>query len=112
MAEWGSFREREKMLGLFSHEDPRGLVYPIRFADGDYFHPDAKVTQCKRDFSRLNYPDDAFRQSAKYMEFHDLVREMSEELVRLIQTIPPWKEDFPVVEPAPLPAPILPRPVL
>jgi len=112
MAEWRSFREREILLNLFTAQNPQGLIYPIRYADGDYFHPEAQLTQCRKDFSHLNYPDEAFRLSAKYIEFDDLVQEMALELVHHIQSLPQWRPDFPVVEPQPLPPVSLVRPVL
>jgi hypothetical protein len=68
MAEWMSFKQRETQLGMFTEADPRGLIYPIRYADGLFFHPDAKLTQYRRDFSELSYPDEAFRES----EIHGL----------------------------------------
>jgi TIR domain len=112
MAEWQSFRSRETLLGLFSAQNPQGLVYPVRYADGASFHADAQVTQCRKDFSRLNYPDDVFRTTAKYLEFDDLVREMAAELVARLGAVPVWRNDFPIVEPAPLPPPVLTRPVI
>jgi hypothetical protein len=45
MAEWESFRERQKQLGLFTDDHTQGLVYPIRYSDGNYFHPEAKIVQ-------------------------------------------------------------------
>jgi hypothetical protein len=62
------------LLGLFSEEHTQGLVYPVRYSDGEHFHPDAKLTQCRKDFSELNYPDDVFALSAKYLEFDDRKR--------------------------------------
>jgi TIR domain-containing protein len=112
MAEWRSFREREQMLGLFTPGRPQGLIYPIRYADGEHFHPEALLAQCNKDFSRLNYPDDVFRQSPKYIEFDEIVQEMSQELVGRLQSLPPWSADFPIIEPVPLQPPRLPRPVL
>lgn len=112
MAEWQSFRHRETSLGLFSKEHPQGLVYPVRYADGDYFHSDAQLALCRKDFSSLSYPDEVFRSSAKYLEFDDLVRSMAQELVALIPTVPPWSDNFPIVEPAALPPVSLPRPVI
>src|ERR1700694_1514154 len=58
MAEWQSFRNREALLGLFTDEHTLGLVYPVRYADGNHFHTDARQTLCRKDFSSLNYPDD------------------------------------------------------
>ncbi len=112
MAEWRSFREREALLGLFTEEQPQGLIYPVRYADGEYFHPEALITQCKKDFSRHNYPSDVFRQSPRYLEFDDLVQEMSQELVQHLHTLPRWSPEFPVIEPPPLPPALMTRPVL
>jgi hypothetical protein len=112
MAEWRSFREREHALGLFSALQPQGLVYPIRYADGSHFHPEAGIAQCNKDFSRLNYPDEIFRSSPKYLEFDLLIQEMAEEIVDRLQVVPPWQPGFPIIEPEPLPAATMPRPVL
>jgi hypothetical protein len=103
MAEWFSFRRREAMLGLFAPGQPRGLVYPIRYADGEYFHPEAKLTQCRKDFSKHNYPDEVFRLTAKYIEFDEMIQTMAQELVQQLRVLPPWHEDFPIVEPEPMP---------
>jgi hypothetical protein len=112
MAEWQSFRNRETLLGLFTDEQTLGLVYPVRYADGNHFHPEARQTLCRKDFSSLNYPDDVFRLSAKYLEFDDLVKLMAAELVARLAAIPDWRDDFPIVEPVPLPPATLDRPVI
>lgn len=112
MAEWQSFRRREEMLGLFSDDQPLGLVYPVRYADGDHFHPEARLALCRKDFSRLNYPDEAFRGSAKYLEFDDIVKEVASDLVARLPTLPPWSEQFPIVEPPPMDPATLKRPVI
>jgi len=112
MAEWRSFREREERLGMFSSLQPQGLVYPVRYADGDYFHDDAKKTQCRKDFRTLNYPDDVFQNSLKYLEFDELVKEMAIELIAQLKAVPEWRADFPIVTPVPLPPAIVTRPVI
>ena len=68
-------------VGLFSASAPSGLVYPVRYSDGEYFHAEAKATQCRKDFSGLSYPDEVFRESKKCLDFDDLVRQVAEELV-------------------------------
>lgn len=110
MAEWGSFRKREETLGLFSTQNPQGLVYPVRYADGEYFHPDAQNTQVRRDFSHLNFPYESFKSSEKYLVFDTQVQEMAQDLVQKIQTVPPWRANFPLVEPEPMAPLVLPRP--
>src|ERR1700724_2694704 len=91
---------------------PTGANLPNPICRRGIFHPEAQLTQCRRDFSRLNYPDESFRTSAKYLEFDDQIQEMSQDLVRLIQGLPPWQRDFPVVEPQPMEPVNFPRPVL
>jgi hypothetical protein len=112
VAELRSFRRREELLGRFNAAQPQGLVYPVRYADGDYYDPEAKQTQWRRDFSQLNYPDDAFRDSSKYMEFDDLIKDTATELVLQLQNLPPWQDNFPIEEPAPLQPTNMMRPVL
>ena len=105
MTEWGSFRAREQLLGLASAGDPSSLIYPVRYADGDYFHPDARAALCKRDFSGLTYPDEAFKQTPKYLEFDDMVRQMAADLAQRLANPPAWRDDFPIEEPEPMPPP-------
>lgn len=112
MAEWQSFRQRENQLGYFTPANPESLVYPVRYADGDSFHPEARAALCRKDFSRLNYPDESFRDSPKYLEFDDLVREVAAELIARIPNLPPWDAQFPVVAPEPLPPVVIGRPVI
>jgi hypothetical protein len=102
MAEWQSFRRREEALGLFLRRHPQGLIYPIRYADGDYFPKDAKETQCRKDFSLLNFPEEIFKSTVKYTEFDKLVQEVAKDLVIRLDAVPPWKRDFPIVEPQPM----------
>jgi TIR domain len=102
MAEWQSFRRREEMLGLFTEANPLGLVYPVRYADGKSFHADAKLALLRKDFSELNYSSEAFRDSAKYLKFEDLVKEVADERVDRLDALPSWRADFPVVEPQPM----------
>ena len=112
MAEWMSFKHRETQLGLFNDINPKGLVYPIRYADGQYFHPDAQNTQCRQDFSKLSYPDKVFIHSQKYIAFDDLVMEMARDLLENLGGLPEWRDDFPIVEPEPMSEVKMPRPVL
>lgn len=103
MAEWTSFLRRERMLGLFTEARPMGLVYPIRYADGDHFHADARLSLCRKDFSLLNYTSDAFPSSPKFLDFEDLVRQVASDLAERLPTVPAWQPDFPILEPQPMP---------
>jgi hypothetical protein len=112
MAEWRSFRQREAILGFSTPQNPAGLVYPVRYADGDYFHDDAKQTNWKIDFSELSYPEEEFRHTQKYLEFDDLVKKLAKELLPLVLNAPGWRGDFPIVEPAPMAPVQVPRTVI
>jgi len=112
MAEWRSFRQREAVLGFSTPQNPKGLVYPVRYADGDHFHNDAKTTLCKFDFSELNYPEEEFRHTQKYLEFDDRVQKLAGDLLPLILAAPDWQQDFPIVEPGPMAPVHMPRTVI
>jgi hypothetical protein len=36
-------RAREQQLGHFNQANPVGLVYPVRYADGDHFHVESEA---------------------------------------------------------------------
>ncbi len=112
MAEWESFRERQKQLGLFSDDLTQGLIYPVRHSDGDYFHPEAQVVQCQKDFSALNSPDEIFRHTPRWIEFDDLVKQMANDLVKRLNDIPDWRADFPIAELPVLEPATMKRPVI
>lgn len=113
MAEWDSFKERETQLrGMGKLSQKMGLVLPVRYADGDHYHPDAKVVQCKQDFTRLNHPDVVFSQSAKYIEFDEAVQGLAEAVLGRMSDLPDWRSDFPLSEPAAMPPVTIPRSTL
>ena len=107
MAEWQSMVARQAVVAANGEPMPPSLVYPVKYSDGENFHPDAKVIQCRADLSRLNYPYETFRDSPRYMDFHDLVEQIADDLARWLGTVPPWREDWPLAMPAAMdPAPI------
>lgn len=97
MAEWQTMRDREKRLGMGTESNPQGLVYPIKFSDGSYFDADAMNIQCKKDFAhkRLNKPYAWWRQTHEYLDFHNLVDEVAQELSEWLPRAPEWMEDWP-----------------
>ncbi|HBL30847.1 MAG TPA: hypothetical protein DD490_28765 [Acidobacteria bacterium] len=97
-AEWSSMRQREQQLGLRTQGRTRGLIYPICFHDGDCFPPDAKDIQHK-DLSRWNRASPSFRRTVGYDKFLSEVQIIAEELAGLLQTVPAWQEDFPILLP-------------
>lgn len=109
MAEWQSFRQREVNHKFRTEAKPQGLIYPVRYADGDFFHEDAKTTQCRRDFSSLNYPYDNFKDSVDYLRFSSAVQSMAEDIVEHLKIVPAWDQNFPLVEAPTMPEPNMSR---
>ena len=108
-AEWQSMRGRELQLGL--QMGSSGLVFPVVFSDGKNFPPETGRAQ-RIDFSDLNYPYPAFRDSAKYLDFVDRIKRISEMLSRWIdeREAPSFDPRWPVVRPTPGLQPIAPLP--
>lgn len=104
MTEWRSFIQREKdfrdEVGL-----PCSLVYPVKFCDGDEYHPEAKAKKCKWDFSiQLNSPSPVFAQSTRFLEFEDKVKGIVGEIEGFSRNgVPEWCSAFPIVKGDPLP---------
>jgi hypothetical protein len=108
-AEWQSMREREARLGMQS--GITGLVFPVVFSDGQNFPPEAAQAQ-RIDFSDLNYPSLAFRESKKYLDFVDRIKQISETLADWIdrRQSPSFDPDWPIVRPMPPLPPVAPLP--
>ncbi|MEA3051529.1 MAG: hypothetical protein QOG72_432 [Sphingomonadales bacterium] len=106
MAEWESFRRRERLLNTQG-----ALIYPIAYSGNTYFHPDAKATQTI-DFSTLASTEEGFRAAPDWLRFDRLVTTVATDLVTRIQAAPPWRSDFPITEPEPMPDPVMERPRL
>jgi len=107
MAEWESMRARERLLGLASSDCPQSLVYPILYSDSDNFPEEAKKLS-RWDFKELATPEPVFQESRDWILFHRKVTELAEDLVGLLQQVPEWRSDWPVIE---RPDPVLPPPV-
>ncbi len=112
LAEWKSMLQREKLLGL-GVEDKPGLVFPIRFFDGDSFPDEAKQVQGKpedHDYTGLNsFPSGKAAQRSKaYKTFEEKVKALAEVLAKRVASVPAWKAGWPCAEaPAPAEAPTL-----
>jgi len=103
MAEWHSMLERERMLGLAGPENPQGLVYPILYSDSDNFPLEGKLRSWW-DFKEFAYPDPVYQQTHEFVRFHHEVNRLAGDLVQLLGQVPPWRPDWPDVEP---PDPVL-----
>ena len=112
MAEWKTMLRRERLVGLGTKDNPRGLVYPIVFADGDNFPEEARLVQARRDLRRWAVPLPGFRDTPAYIDFYQAVREVAETLAVRLDHVPPWQPNWPVIRPNPNPRGRLPQPRL
>ncbi len=96
VAEFQSVAEREQQLGLGNVHYPEGLIYPVLFSDGDCFSEVDRVRIWK-DLSKWRYHWPQFRDSQKYLEFDEAMRDVGRELKSQIDSVPPWRADFPVI---------------
>jgi hypothetical protein len=97
VAEWTSFREREAALGLQTEDDTSGLMYPLRYADGDSFPLEAQHVQ-QMDIREWNTPHLVFKDNPRYVEFDRKVQQIAERLGQRILQAPPWRPDWPRLE--------------
>lgn len=97
MAEFESVIEREKKLGLGELERPEGLIYPVLFSNGDCFSDVGRIKYW-RDLSKWRYQWPQFRDTKKYIEFDDEMRNVGKELKKQIEGAPRWRKDFPVID--------------
>ena len=104
VAEWSSMLERQKKLEQDGSTLNRGLVYPVVYSDGKHFHTRAKETQYRRDLSKYTCPYPCFKESVTYLEFHQTVMEIAQEIEKHLEEVPDWQPNWPIVPPEPLPA--------
>ena len=112
MAEWKSMLKRERLLGMGTEDNPRGLVYPVVFAGSKYFPKAALDVQAQTDLSRWGIPFPAFKDSEEYILFYKAIRQVAEALVARLNEAPPWQPNWPVVRPKAKPQGYLPPPRL
>lgn len=110
-AEWQSIRQREALLQL--QAGVTGLVFPVVFSDGRNFPEETKQAQ-HIDFSDLNYPHPAFRDSDRYIDFIDRMKVVSQSLAEWVdaRAAPAFDPAWPIVRPVPRELPVAPLPRL
>lgn len=100
-AEWHTFVEREKLLGLGTVENPRGLITPIRFFDGQHYAPMLGTKQAL-DMTSWASTAKAFIDSPTFMQFQAAVQALAQQLAAAdgpILAPPDHCDDWPVVFP-------------
>lgn len=98
LAEWETIRERERLLGMRTQQQPEGLTYPVVFADGEHFPQEARDVQ-SQDLRDWNIPHPVFKETTAYVEFDKQVQSLVKGLAKTINRAPAW-QDWPVVTPA------------
>lgn len=101
IAEWTSMLEREQLLAEDGCKPDRGLVYPVIYSDGKHFDERAKNVQYRKDLTKYTYPYECFKDSTTYLEFHDAMMSISQELEVHLNEIPDWEPDWPIATPQP-----------
>lgn len=97
VAEWESMLKREEVLKMGSEENPRGLVYAVKFSDGDHFPSTAKDTNYK-DLSKWGFPQEGFQETADYLDFQREIEQIAKELEKQVRKAPAWQNDWPVIK--------------
>lgn len=97
LSEWRTMEERERSVGLGPGSRIGGLIYPVRFWDGQHFPPFASNRQ-RRDFVNFNRDTPAFTTTRDYDDFVREVQSMVSDLENMIQNAPPWNPGWPILE--------------
>jgi hypothetical protein len=92
-------RAREKQFGFKTETNPRGLIYPIVLFDGEHFPQEAKETQ-QKDLKKWNSAYPSFSETRGIVELEQEVQFICQEIWAMLQTVPPWQNDFPIVTPS------------
>lgn len=110
MAEWRSMTARERLLGLASRDRPHGLIFPVLFSDSENFPREGRERSWW-DFKRWAIPEESYKDTREWPDFHREVSRFAAEIVNLLKRIPQWQPGWPVERPDPpmLPPPPLPR---
>lgn len=98
LAELHSMLARERELGMRTDENPEGLIFPVRFNDGEHFPEDIRAIQ-DLDLRRLNIPGEAFRRTERYVDLIDKIQEFTQLLAGKLDAAPPWRDGWPVEMP-------------
>jgi hypothetical protein len=112
LSEWRTMEERERRVGAGPGRPIEGLIYPIRFFDGQHFPPFASTRQ-RRDFANYNRDTPAFSSTRDYDDFVREVQVVATDLATIIANAPQWDASWPLLEePHPVSLPTVAQPRL
>lgn len=108
MAELETMRAREAQAGIEPGSE-QALIVPIRFSDGDFFDEKAKARSYLDfwDFSDLSLD---FRGDPDWRRMVKAIRGLTGSLKARLDACPSWRADWPILRPAPPPAPAFRKP--
>lgn len=99
IAELQTMFARERANGYRTANDPRVLIAPIRFSDGNSF-PRALVGEINHvDFYPYAFTAPGWNQTARYVTFQEAVRDLASRLVAMFNDAPKWDERLAIVSP-------------
>lgn len=100
LAELETFLRREDMVGNLNG---KGLIVPVLWHPVPSLHyprlqRSVRETQ-SMDFTRFTFTGNGFRETARYMEFQEKVREFAKDVAQAVQSTPDFRPDWPLVTP-------------
>jgi TIR domain len=99
MAEFETIRERERLSGFRTTDNPHGLILPVRFSDGTFFSSDAQAIQYF-DMSAWCVSAPGFAASETFVPFELAVAEFAQQVVDRLDDAPVWRDDWPLLTPS------------
>lgn len=98
-AEFGTMTARQEVCGI-AEDGPHTLIVPVKLMGSDTAFPADATTIEYVDLTSWNYPYPVFRDSTRFLDFADVVRErIAVPIVNRLSTVPVWNADWPIVDP-------------
>jgi TIR domain len=99
VAELSTMIARERLLAMRTDNNPRGLVFPVKFQKGEYLPQYVRAIEF-RDYSDWAITAPYFRDSPKYLDFQVDIKDFAELIAQRLAEAPPWQPDWPIETPA------------
>ena len=96
LEEWDAFSLRETLL-LEHTGKTYNLIVPLRYADGDCAHEDARRRDWA-DIADLCSTGPAFKRSKQYLKLETKMKKLAETIRDLINKSPDWHDFFPLIQ--------------
>jgi hypothetical protein len=97
-AEFESIKKREELLSLRNEQNPGGLIYAVVFASPGLLPDEVRKHIQYKDLSSWATNQANFRESKRFESFENEVKLICQELWKMIQLAPPWRE-WPIIAP-------------